>query len=488
MMFNDIKDNIKNNISTKKLRNIDPIIFDIYTDRLLSFFLMDFLHLAHYEIKNRSNVHLTEKISDSFYNFDFERQILIPKLKFKLIELFLFLGGISKTLYSVVTSKRSSRTSQKYEICLIYSLTHEQLKDANGLNCSVFFNDFFGQNTKSLRILETKNYKIEDESNIFAKNIMKYLLLNFSSGLQFKILRITFKLFFERLKLFFLDSRTIVGANHYFEGFITKFILDSLNLKTKFICTQTTMICNPGVFYFNNKKQNFMLWYSDNSLPIISKKKMLSEQIDLTYLKTLNIGRHYVLSKSFKRLMCKVNENTKIEVIYPFSFFHHYPISGRFTDKERPAKKYISYFPVTPSVYSKKTIYAESIMIRDLELIIKVINKSRSEGVDIRFRIKIKREMSKIHSQKYLDNLNRIAAKYEWIEILNAKADVVEEVRSAELVVCTPFTSVALIAKYLHKRVIYLSTASNFYLKKSYEKIPLVNNEDNLKAFTQRLK
>jgi polysaccharide biosynthesis PFTS motif protein len=349
-------------------------------------------------------------------------------------------------------------------------------------------NDFFGQNDKTLKIVETKKREIEDKSIIFVKNIMNYLLVNFSSGMQIAILKMSFKLFFERLKLYFLDSRTIVGANHYFEGSITKFILDSMSVETKFICTQTTIICHPGVFYFNNKKQNYMLWYSDNSLPIVSKKKFLSNNIELTHLRTTNIGTHYVLSKSFKRLMYKVNENTKIEVIYPFSFFHHYPILKRVKGQEKPAKKYISYFPVSPSVHSKNTIYSESIMIRDLGLIVKVINKSRSKGIDIRFRIKIKRENSKIHSQKYFDTLNKISAKYEWIEILNANTDVVEEVRSSELVVCTPFTSVALLAKYLHKKVIYLSTASNFNLKKSHEKIPLLNNERNLLALTKSLK
>ena len=101
-------------------------------------------------------------------------------------------------------------------------------------------------------------------------------------------------------------------------------------------------------------------------------------------------------------------------------------------------------------------------------------------GANIKLKIKIKREVSKMHSQKYVKLINDFSSQYKWIDFINPKSEIIKELRSSELVVCSPFTTVALMAKYLEKKVIYFSTAKNYFMKKTHENISVVTDEKKL--------
>jgi hypothetical protein len=484
-MFEDIRRNIRHKFPMEKYKQIDKKTVDIYTDRLLSFFVNNYFEYEHDKIKNGSKSMLLVNSKNRYCYYDSSDQILVPKLRLKIRELVLLLKCLISVLLAIFSREKSIQTPRSQEVYLIYSLTNEQLLDSNGFSCSVFLNDFFN-NDNSLKIIETSGPNFDEERNIYVTNILKYLIINFSKNLKISIFKETLKILFQRINLILLDSRSIIGAAHYFEGLLTKIILENARLKTIFICTQTTLISNPGIFYFSPKEQNFMFWYSDNSLQLTPSEKFTYGNFDYSYLKSVNIGSHYVLSHSFKKLLNEVNKNVKVEVILPFSFFNHYPISKKMVKGVFPSKKYVSYFPVTPFMNSRNSIYTEAILIKDLELIVKVMKNAQKRDNDISLKIKVKREFSKMHSKKYFDYLNNVSAKYAWIEVLNPKTDVVNQILFSELVVCTPFTSIALLGKYLHRKVVYFSTASNFYPKRSYEKIPLVNDEKNLQFFLDK--
>ena len=144
------------------------------------------------------------------------------------------------------------------------------------------------------------------------------------------------------------------------------------------------------------------------------------------------------------------------------------------------SEKCISYFPVTPSIFSENTIYSEPNMVKDLRTLVTILNNFQNNGINIKLKIKIKREVSKMHSQKYVKLINDFSSQYKWIDFINPKSEIIKELRSSELVVCSPFTTVALMAKYLEKKVIYFSTAKNYFMKKTHENISVVTDEKKL--------
>lgn len=120
-------------------------------------------------------------------------------------------------------------------------------------------------------------------------------------------------------------------------------------------------------------------------------------------------------------------------------------------------------------------------MIEDLNNLVNITRELLENNLEIEVNIKLKRKTNTQHSSKYIKLINFYEEKYPWFKTSNANSDTCSLINASDLTIASPYTSVGLIAKKLHKKVVFYSSARNYGLKKQYENIEVVSSTKRLK-------
>lgn len=475
--FTTLKNQIKANLIINIKKNENLKRRDMIVDKISS--LLFYQYLQNFTLKG---INLSQ--SESYYLKSKFAECENKKVKisnlYLLAEAFRYLKIIISIL-KCLTLRSQFPHHNKY--LLVYSLTNDQVINKSQDSAANFFSTFFSKYKFDNILIESKLNVVGTKNVKFYSRNLDYFVKGYSRNIKVKLIRILFRDLLCVLQNVLGDYRSIISSSDFIEGKILNCIIQTKKIKVTILCTQTKLTFRPGIFYFSEKKNNKLLWYSDNSIPIVNKN--IKSSIDLSYLRTSNIGEHLVFSRKFFKVLSTYNKNC-VKIILPFSFSHEYPL--KFNDNEindlsriMKSQKVISYFSITPQKgTSHLNFYSSELMITDLKAIRQAIMQSNTAfSYKCVLLIKPKRKISKHHSESYKKLLFESDKKVHKF-ILDPQEDILKILKYSDLVVCTPFTSVALIAKSLRKKVIFFSTTKKFDLPKNYESIRVIKSVQKL--------
>jgi polysaccharide biosynthesis PFTS motif protein len=95
-------------------------------------------------------------------------------------------------------------------------------------------------------------------------------------------------------------------------------------------------------------------------------------------------------------------------------------------------------------------------------------------------RLKPKREYSREDSLSYQDFL---ATQSPELEFLAWDSNIVDEILKSDLVICIPYSSPALISRYLKVPTVFYSPSLDFNLDKTHEGISVIQGLNELRLF-----
>jgi hypothetical protein len=248
---------------------------------------------------------------------------------------------------------------------------------------------------------------------------------------------------------------------------IRRFANDSL------MTTQTHLLNPPIAFKSDVEWPKIMYWYSDNGRQILGNET----STDYGYLKIAEICTHYVWTNSWASILAAQNKHAKIVAIGPI-IFSNLDVSRTSFSQDGEKYRKILIFDVTPKKNAdSQSIYSEEIMQEFVKDIIQACEESQ---VGLSLYLKPKRKYSSHDSKRYIEFLSEVGNK---VTTLQWDCDFQSEIKSSALVICIPFTSPALISKFLGVPCIFYSPQNGFVFEKHYEGIAVIQGKDQLVAW-----
>lgn len=478
MYFKTIYLQIQNYLVKDSKKHFQAKIVNICTESLISHLVSQYIR----EFSSVSNEFKFQNITivNSYIKFVSRDNLLKIKPKLYMQEFLKLVYQIILICFSIFSLKSES---EKKSYLAVYSLTPEQIINNSGVNCSKFFETFYKEyrNHKILIEFNSINHRRLNEKFTFRNS--SFLIRAHKHNIRFKLV-VQFLRSIHLIVLHIIrNPMFIVGANKFLEGSVVSLVIHEKKIDYYQVCTQSQLCSPPSLFYFIDQTRNWMLWYSDNSLPIKTKKQE-DVKYDLSYLQTRHIGLHFVWSNTFAEILNKYNKS-KIKLVLPFSFFKSYPLPRTLKIESSSTGKSISFFPITPISQTKNhNIFSEKNLTRDLDLIIKVINDLNIQNNILKLSVKLKRKPGSQHSNSYLDKISKFQ-QANMLSLLEYDTDLIKVLNESSLVICSPFTSVALIAKYLKINTIYFSSSIDGKMFSKYEGIPIITSETKLRKYIQ---
>lgn len=244
------------------------------------------------------------------------------------------------------------------------------------------------------------------------------------------------------------------------------------------ITTQSQLLASPLVFKSKLKANRVMYWYSNNSMQI-SKKAGVS--LDYSYLSQPVISEHFVWTSNWGKFLEEYNTNAVITVVGPILFKNLSKYIRGEKNKCSEIKK-ILIFDVTPKKNAAAdSIYSEKEMTQFVSDIVVAANARYPNAL---IELKPKRKYTSDDSNSYCDFLEAQSSK---IQILKWNSDLGNEISKSDLVICVPYSSPALIAKYLGIPTIFYTSSLDFKLDPVHEDILVVQGSLELRRFLEEL-
>jgi len=240
------------------------------------------------------------------------------------------------------------------------------------------------------------------------------------------------------------------------------------------ITTQSQLLATPLVFKSKLKANRVMYWYSNNSIQI-SKQKNLD--LDYSYLTQPAISEHFVWTSSWCKILEEHNPNAVITVLGPILFknLSKYLKSDR---KKLPHTKEILVFDITPKINAgNDSIYSEHEMT---QFVLDVIEGIKAKYPNALIKLKPKRKYTSDDSVSYCDFLESQALN---IQILKWSSDIGTEISKSDLVICIPYSSPALLAKFLDIPTVFYTPSVDFNLERIHEDILVVQGLSEFQRF-----
>ena len=243
------------------------------------------------------------------------------------------------------------------------------------------------------------------------------------------------------------------------------------------ITTQSQLLAPPWVFKSSKTANRVMFWYSNNSSQISKQDRA---KLDYTYLAQHQISKHFVWTSSWGKILKGYNPNSEVTPIGPVIFKE---LSGYLdTPKEYTwDKKTILVFDVTPKVNaSGDSFYSDTQMKQFISDIVWTIRRKYPDAV---IKLKPKREYSSGDSSVYRDFLKSLNSN---IDILRWNTSIINEIVKSDLVICIPFSSPALISRYLGVPTLFYTPSLEFNLEEKHEGISVIEGIDHLQSFVEK--
>jgi polysaccharide biosynthesis PFTS motif protein len=298
-------------------------------------------------------------------------------------------------------------------------------------------------------------------------------------------------------RLFCLCLRTLAGQMRYsFKDkkytlmnlpLLDQIILDKscheLNIKINLVCTQSVLLSPPLGFYYdkNYVSSKIGFWYSDNNLAIPHDSQS-AEDFSYDFFRVDLLDRIFVWSESYATVL-KRQTDANIEVTEPILMNGYCDQPSELSAKE--TNKTISFFGISPLINLADLHFNQlQNSIDDLTAISSLVENDTFPNVSL--ILKIKRDFDRNnHYQKYFNTITNIS-KLRNVEIITGEEKAIHVIRMSSLVICTPFTSAALIAKYLGVNTVFFTSKDHYKLPMHYEGIKVLVGINSLYEYLEQ--
>ena len=371
------------------------------------------------------------------------------------------------------------RSKSRVPSSIVFSLTSEQVFSGRGIEDIVTvlkkkrFQDFFGVGNLLIEVRSTKSLLARDKLITFDAPF--FLLTRCVKIVHYR--SFVMKVFRSVIRL---RGQELFGLKEVKRSVFDLAVYEVLHQhrypEFDLVTTNSSLEKLPIAFQCPIKGRRVMVWYSTNSKPIYFRGNPQSLNWDVGAI-IKGIDSHLVWTK-YDVVYLESLGIHKAHAIGPILF--QTQIVG-----ERSARNYvITYFDVTPLapsydyiVGTQDNFYSERNALRDLEAIEKLsANLNGAFANKVQVRIKPKRAYSQMHSKKYITKIMEHSRQHQ-IEILSPYANLYEIISQSDLVIATPWTSPAVLAKELATNSVFFTIrAAEWDLPAEYEGIRVINS------------
>ncbi len=241
-----------------------------------------------------------------------------------------------------------------------------------------------------------------------------------------------------------------------------------------FVTSQTQILAPALVFKCSVGSRKIMYWYSNNSTQIFKES---TQTFDYSYLSQPQISSHFVWTKSWGETLKEQNRKSQVTSIGPIIFRDLSEYRNRAEQKVEKLRT-VTIFDITPKKSAgTDAFYSDSVMMKFIRDIRVAINSKYPSAL---LRLKPKREYSREDSLSYQDFL---ATQSPELEFLAWDSNIVDEILKSDLVICIPYSSPALISRYLRVPTVFYSPSLDFNLDKTHEGISVIQGLNELRLF-----
>jgi polysaccharide biosynthesis PFTS motif protein len=249
----------------------------------------------------------------------------------------------------------------------------------------------------------------------------------------------------------------------------------------KFICTQSNLRVLPQVMYKGKQgiTNNLMFWYSANNNLVYSKHEQMVNVSD-NYLSLKYIDKHLVWNESEKLSLSKITAKSVFSV-GSLLFYPQPDLTEILPHKKTGVNVLIFDIPPKSEGSDQQFINEQ----RAIATILDILNSTELLGQKYKIKLNVSIKSKKKHNlldrsayTKFLRHQRRSGR----IEIKKDVTNLYQIISKADVVICFPWTSPALIAQELRIKVLYyiFDPAMEWDLDKIKNSIPLCRNSDQL--------
>lgn len=359
------------------------------------------------------------------------------------------------------------------------SLTGDQIfRNSTPLEVVKFFREerFKGDYDSRKIIIECRDYRVflrKCHKN-FVIDAPFYLLTHFLPlrNVLKSVIKNCHELLGRSTQLEFSEIKKKIFDKSIWESYISQ-RRDELFLAT----TLSTMInlSLPFTLQKHDLITKIMFWYSTNIKPISFQGNMATTPEYLNNLET-HVDRHLVWDLSHKKFLNQFNMND-VRIRGSMLF------GPQLVDRMSKKSNRILFFDVTP-MEDAEGFYNEKMSLDTVNSLVNVIGTIKEKhDIVIELLVKPKRKHSSIFSKTYISRLKMLEHQ-NYIKLLDPYLNLYKEISKAEIIVCTPFTSPAIIARELNVPVCFFTKASDDWnLPKIDNGFEVIRTEQTLMNF-----
>ena len=378
------------------------------------------------------------------------------------------------------------RSKSRVPSSIVFSLTSEQVYSERGIEDIVTslqekrFQDFFGVGKLLIEVRSTKSLLARDKLITFDAPF--FLLTRCVKRVHYR--SFVMKVFRSAIRP---RGQELFGLKEVKRSVFDLAVYEVLHQhrypEFDLVTTNSSLKKLPIAFQCPIKGRRIMVWYSTNSKPIYFRGNPQSLNWDVGAI-IKGIDSHLVWTK-YDVVYLKSLGIHKAHAIGPILFQTQIVA-------EKSARNYvITYFDVTPLapsydyiVGTQENFYSEPNALRDLEAIEKL--SADLNGVfanKVQVRIKPKRVYSQMHSKKYITKIMEHSRQHQ-IEILSPYANLYEIISQSDLVIATPWTSPAVLAKEMSVNAVFFAIrVADWDLPDVYEGIRVIKSLSEFRAY-----
>ena len=362
---------------------------------------------------------------------------------------------------------------------VVMSLTGDQIfRNSTPLEVVKFFREerFKGDYDSRKIIIECRDYRVflrKCHKN-FVIDVPFYLLTHFLPlrNVLKSVTKNCHELLPRSAQLEFSEIKKQIIDKSIWESYISQ-RRDELFLAT----TLSTMInlYPPFTLQKHDLITKIMFWYSTNIKPISFQGNTATNPEYLNHLET-HFDRHLVWDLSHKEFLIKFNMN---DVRIRGSILFQPQLVDRMSKKSNQ----ILFFDITP-LEDAEGFYNEKMSLDTVNSLVNVIGTIKEKyDIVIELLVKPKRKYSSIFSKAYTSRI-KMLEHHNYIKLLDPNSNLYKEISKAEIIVCPPFTSPAIIARELNVPVCFFTKASNDWnLPKIENGFEVIRTEQTLMNF-----
>jgi len=375
------------------------------------------------------------------------------------------------------------RSKSRVPSSIVFSLTSEQVFTERGIEDFMTslkekrFQDFFEIGNLLIEVRSTKLLLVRDKFKTFDAPfflLTRCIKIVHYRSFMIKVFRSVIRL--RNQELFGLKEM----KRSVFDLAVYEVLHQHLYPEFDLVTTNSSLKKLPFAFHSPIKGRRVMVWYSTNAKPMYFRGNPQILNWDVGAIRK-SIDSHLVWTKHDVAFL----ESQGIDNAHAIGPILFQPQ----TVVERMKGHYvITYFDVTPLAPSydyivgmQENFYSEQNALSDIEAIEKLSANLRDEFSNkVKVRIKPKRAYNPMHSKKYIAKTMEYSGQHQ-IELLSTNANLYEVVSQSDLVIATPWTSPAALAKELATNSVFFALrVAEWDLPAEYEGIRVINSFSEL--------